>query len=168
MKNKVLPTVTLIFGFILGILFAGVAVSVSSGHMLVKELRSPYDFDKTVEVLTERINAKEGWRVTEVIDQNREVQAGGGEAIGNFKIVKYCSGTYSSRMLRRDDQKMMGNMMPKTFAVYQKSDGQVFISTMNGAVMGKIFGGEIETIIEEVSLEVEDMLRFVNLKQTMF
>jgi 2C-methyl-D-erythritol 2,4-cyclodiphosphate synthase len=62
----------------------------------------------------------------------------------------------------------MGNMMPKTFAVYEKSDGQVFISTMNGAIMGKLFGGEIEEIIEEVSLEVEDMMRFINLKFTLF
>jgi hypothetical protein len=39
---------------------------------------------------------------------------------------------------------------------------------MNGAVMGKVFGGEIEAIIEEVAVEVEDMMRFVNLKYTLF
>lgn len=58
--------------------------------------------------------------------------------------------------------------MPKTFAVYEKSDGTVYVSTMNGAVMGKMFGGEIENIIEKVSLEVEDMMRFMNLKFTLF
>jgi hypothetical protein len=71
-------------------------------------------------------------------------------------------------MLRADDRKKIGNMMPKSFAVYEKSDGQVFVSTMNGAVMGKLFGGEIETIIEQVSLEVEDMMRFLNLKFGLF
>jgi hypothetical protein len=31
-----------------------------------------------------------------------------------------------------------------------------------------MFGVEIETIIEKVSLEVEDMMRFMNLKFTLF
>lgn len=168
MKNKVLAIVTLIFGFIAGIIFTGIVVSISSGNMMVKEIKSPYDFDKTVEVMSERINNKPGWQVTEVIDQNKEVTENGGFPIGNYKIIKYCSGKYSARMLAKDDQKKIGNMMPKTFAVYQKSDGQVFVSTMNGAVMGKLFGGEIEKIIEEVSLEVEDMMRFMNLKNSLF
>jgi hypothetical protein len=34
--------------------------------------------------------------------------------------------------------------------------------------MGKLFGGETETLIEEVSLEVEEMLRFMNFKFTVF
>ena len=168
MKTKLIVVVTLTLGFILGIIFAGIVVSVSSKNMMIKELKSPYDFDKTVEVLVERINNADGWIVTDVIDQNEAVLSNGGEAIGNFKIVKYCSGEFSSRMLKTDDRKKIGNMMPKSFAIYEKSDGQVFVSTMNGAVMGKILGGETEDIIEEVGLEVEGMMRFINLKFTLF
>jgi uncharacterized protein (DUF302 family) len=168
MKIKIVTVTMLIFGFLAGVIFSGIAISVSSGEMMVKEFISPYDFDKTVEVVAERINGKDGWHVTEIIDQNKEVIENGGFPIGNFKIVKYCSGEYSSRMLIDDDRKKIGNMMPKTFAVYEKSTGQVYVSTMNGGVMGKMFGGEIEQIIEEVSLEVEDMMRFINLKYTLF
>jgi len=168
MKTKLIVVVTLTLGFILGIIFAGIVVSVSSKNMMIKELKSPYDFDKTVEVLVERINNADGWIVTDVIDQNEAVLSNGGEAIGNFKIVKYCSGEFSSRMLKADDRKKIGNMMPKSFAIYEKSDGQVFVSTMNGAVMGKILGGETEDIIEEVGLELEGMMRFINLKFTLF
>jgi len=168
MKTKLIVIVTLSLGFILGIIFAGIVVSVSSKNMMIKELKSPYDFDKTVEVMVERINNSDGWVVTDVIDQNEAVLSNGGEAIGNFKIIKYCSGEFSSRMLKADDRKKIGNMMPKSFAIYQKSDGQVFVSTMNGAVMGKILGGETEDIIEEVGLEVEGMMRFINLKFTLF
>lgn len=168
MNKKVLSIVMLIFGFIIGILFSGIVINLSSGEMMVKEIKSPYDFDKTVEVMTDRINGKQGWHVTDVIDQSKEVAENGGYPIGNFAIIKYCHGGYSARMLEVDDRKKMGNMMPKSFAVYQKSDGHVFVSTMNGAVMGKFFGGETEKIIEEVSLEVEDMMRFMNLKFTLF
>jgi hypothetical protein len=39
---------------------------------------------------------------------------------------------------------------------------------MNGAVIGKLFGGVEEKVIEESSLEIEDIMRFVNLKFTLF
>ncbi|MEN8186540.1 MAG: DUF302 domain-containing protein [Bacteroidota bacterium] len=168
MKIKTITIVSLIFGFIAGIIFTGITISISSGEMMVKEFKSPYEFEKTVSVIQKRINGKDGWHVTEIIDQNKEVTENGGFPIGNFKIIKYCHGEYSARMLKDDDRKKIGNMMPKSFAVYEKSDGQVFVSTMNGGIMGKLFGGEIEKIIEEVSLEVEDMMRFINLKYTLF
>jgi len=168
MKKNIRTIVYTIFGFIAGVIFSGVVISISTAEMLVKEIKSPYDFEKTVSVMSERINTKEGWHVTDVIDQNLETTMNGGYPIGNYKIIKYCSGSYSAEMLSADDMKKIGNMMPKTFAVYEKSDGQVYVSTMNGAVMGKLFGGEIERIIEEVSLEVEDMMRFMNLKFTLF
>jgi uncharacterized protein (DUF302 family) len=168
MKTRIIIVVTLVFGFITGSIFAGVVISISSGEMMVKEFKSPYDFEKTLETVAQRINNAKGWHVTEIIDQNKEVKEHGGYDIGNFKIIKYCHGGYSSRMLDTDDRKKIGNMMPKSFAVYEKSDGQVFVSTMNGGIMGKLFGGETEKIIEEVSLEVEDMMRFINLKYTLF
>jgi len=168
MKNKITAIVSIIFGVIIGVIFSGIVISISSGEMMVKEFKSPYDFEKTVKVMSNQINSKSGWKVTDIIDQNEEVVEGGGDSIGNYKIIKYCNGVYSSSVLIKDDLKKMGNMMPKTFAVYEKTNGQVYISTMNGAVMGKIFGGEFEKIIEEVSLEVEDMMRFINLKYTLF
>ena len=168
MKTKLAVIVSLIFGFTLGIIFTAAALNISAEKMMIKELKSPYDFEKTVEVMKNRINNKEGWHITEVIDQNRAGIDNGGFDIGKFKIIKYCNGKFASDMLKTDDRKKIGNMMPKSFAVYQKSDGQVFISTMNGAVIGKLFGGETEKIIEESSLEIEDIMRFINLKFTLF
>ncbi|PKQ63404.1 hypothetical protein BZG02_08435 [Labilibaculum filiforme] len=167
MKNITI-IVSILLGFTLGILFTGIALSVSSGEMMIKEFKSPYDFEKSVEVIKTRINAKEGWHVTTIIDQNQEIIDNGGKGIGKYHIIKYCHAGFSERMLNDDRRKKIGNMMPKSFAVYEKADGQVFISTMNGAIMGKIFGGEIENIIEEVSLDVEDMMRFIHLKYSLF
>ena len=168
MKNKIKTVVILIFGFIAGVIFSGIAISISSAEMMVKEFKSPYQFDKTVKVLSNQINNAEGWVVTDIIDQNKATVENGGSPIGNFKIVKYCHGGYAYEMLKADDRKKIGNMMPKSFAIYEKSDGQVFVSTMNGAMMGKIFGGETEKVIEESGLEVEGMMRFINLKYSLF
>jgi len=168
MKTTITVIVSLIFGFLIGIIFTAVTINISAKPMLVKEFKSPYDFDKTVQVMSDRINNEEGWHVTNVIDQNKAVSENGGFPIGNFKIIKYCHGGFSAEMLKADDRKKIGAMMPKSFAVYQKSDGQVYVSTVNGAIIGKLFGGEEERIIEESSLEIEDIMRFINLKFTLY
>ncbi len=168
MKTKIAIIVSLIFGILIGVIFTAITINISAKPMLVKEFKSPYDFEKTVSVITDRINNKKGWHVTNVIDQNKAVSENGGFPIGNFKIIKYCHGAYSAEMLKTDDRKKIGVMMPKSFAVYQKSDGQVYVSTMNGAVIGKLFGGVEEKIIEESSLEIEDIMRFINLKFTLY
>jgi uncharacterized protein (DUF302 family) len=168
MKIKLVAISFLIIGIFIGAAISAISLNLSTGNMMLKEIKSPFDFEKTVDVLTERINTQLGWHVVNIIDQNEAVTTHGGKKIGNFKIVQYCNGKYSAEMLRGDDQKKVGAMMPKAFAVYEKSDGQVYISTANGMVMGKLFGGKTEEIIEKVSLEVENILRFVNFKFTFF
>jgi uncharacterized protein (DUF302 family) len=168
MKIRLTAIVFTIFGILAGIIFSGISINLSAGRMMVKEMKSPYDYEKTVETVVNRINLMDEWHVVTVYDMNKEVTEHGGNPIGKYSIIKYCSGKYASEMLMSDDRKTMGAMMPKAFAVYEKSDGQVYLATSNGAVMGKLFGGETETIIEKVSLEVEEMLRFMNFKFSIF
>jgi uncharacterized protein (DUF302 family) len=164
MKTKLTVIVSVIIGILIGVLFSGIALSLSAGNMMLKEIKSPYDFEKTISVLTERINSQPGWHVVKVIDQNEAVVLHGGKPIGKFYIVQYCNGKSSSQMLISDDRKKIGAMMPKAFVIYEKNDGQVYLATSNGMVMGKLYGGETEELIEDVSIDVEKMLRFMNFK----
>jgi uncharacterized protein (DUF302 family) len=168
MKMKLIAIVFTVLGLMAGVIFTGIAINLSAGKMMIKEIKSPYDFEKTVETIVTRVNSMPGWHVVTVYDMNKEVIEHGGKPIGKYSIIKYCSGKYASQMLTADDRKVIGAMMPKAFAVYEKSDGQVYLATSNGAVMGKLFGGETETLIEKVSLEVEDMLTFMNFKFSLF
>lgn len=168
MKIKLIAIVFTIFGVLVGIIFTAITINLSAGKMMLKEIKSPYDYEKTIETIVNRVNAMPEWHVITVYDMNKEVLEHGGRPIGKYSIIKYCSGKYASEMLMADDRKTMGAMMPKAFAVYEKSDGQVYLATANGAVMGKLFGGETETIIEKVSLEIEDVLRFMNFKFSVF
>ncbi len=168
MKKSLLVLASMVFGAFAGIVVTAVALNLSAGNMMLKEMKSPHDYEKTVQIVADRINAQPGWHVVAIIDQNAEVQKHGGAPIGKFAIIQYCSGESSSEMLRVDDRKKVGAMMPKAFAVYEKSNGQTYLATANGMVMGKLFGGETERIIEKVSLEVETMLRFMNFKFTVF
>jgi len=168
MKTKIIAIIFLVMGFLAGIVFTGAAISISARHMMLTEMKSPYDYQKTVDTIIDRINKQRGWHLVDVSDENKEVTEHGGKPIGKFTIIKYCNGFYASQMLGADDRKRMGAMLPKSFAVYEKSDGQVYVSTANGAVMGKLFGGETERIIEKVNLEVEDMMQFLNFKFSVF
>lgn len=168
MKTKLLILVFTSFGALIGIIFTGITISISAGDMMIKEMKSPYDYDKSIDVIVSRINQMPEWHVVTVYDMNDEVVNHGGKPIGKYAIIKYCSGKYASEMLMDDSRKPIGAMMPKAFAVYEKEDGQVYIATSNGAVMGKLFGGETENLIEKVSLEVEEILRFMNFKFSLF
>ena len=168
MEKKILVIVSVLGGLVFGAFFTGLALNISSEKMMLVEIKSPYEFEKTVEVISNRINNRGDWVVTNVIDQNKAVVDGGAPSIGNYAIIKYCSAKYSSEMLMADDLKKIGVMMPKSFAVYEKSNGQVYISTSNGAVMGKMFGSDAASVLEKVSLEVEGIMSFVNLKFNVF
>ena len=168
MKTKLTAIAFTIFGLLIGVIITAITLNLSAGKMMIKEMKSPYDYEKTVSTIVNRINSAKEWHVVTVYDMNEEVTKNGGKPIGNYSIIKYCSGKYASEMLMSDDRKTMGAMMPKAFAVYEKADGQVYVATSNGAVMGKLFGGETETLIEKVSLEVEGMLRFMNFKFSVF
>jgi len=168
MKIKLTAIVFTVFGALAGVIFTAVTLNLSAGRMMIKEMKSPYDYEKTIETVVSRVNSMDEWHIVTVYDMNKEVIENGGKPIGKYSIIKYCSGKYASEMLMSDDRKPMGAMMPKAFAVYEKSDGQVYLATSNGAIMGKLFGGETEILIEKVSLEVEDMLRFMNFKFSIF
>lgn len=168
MKTKIIATACLALGFLAGIIFTGAALSISARYMMLTEMKSPYGYQKTVETIVDHINRQPGWHLVDVTDENKEVIEHGGKPIGRFTIIKYCNGSYASQMLGADDRKQIGAMLPKSFAVYEKSNGQVYVATANGAVMGKLFGGEAERIIEKVNLEVEDMMRFMNFKFSVF
>lgn len=166
--NKFQAIAVCIVAFLAGTLFSAITVDLAAGRMMIKEVASPYDFDKTVRVITQRINAKEGWHVVTVYDQNSEVQTHGGAPIGKMAIIKYCNGKYASDMLIADDRKKLAAMIPKGISVYEDSKGQVLIAMSNGAVMGKLFGGDVAAITEIVSREVEEIMGFMHFKFTLF
>jgi uncharacterized protein (DUF302 family) len=160
--------VPMIIGLIVGVFITGITVNLAAPRLLIKEVHSPYDFEKTVRIITERITMTDRWHVVEVYDENAEVTAHGGEAIGRMAIIKYCSGFYASAMLKADDRKRLAAMMPKGIAVYENSRGEVMIAMSNGLIMGKLFGGEIARIIEQVSREVEQIMGFMHFKFSIF
>lgn len=159
----------LIIGFSIAIFVFPLCVKFSFKTMMFKEIISPYSFEKTVKIIADRINKQPGWHVVDIIDQREEILKYGGEDVGNVKIIKFCNAKYASQMLRKDDTKYMAVKMPLSIAVFEKSNGKVVISVMNGYLNARMFSGTYEgEIMEKVVRDIEEILGFVNFRFTVF
>lgn len=167
--NKVSVLVGAILGLVLSVFVVGIAFKVATPTLFFKEVKSTYDFEKTVELLQSRINKQDGWHVTTVIDQQKEVLENGGPDVGKVKIIKFCNGKYSGEMLMDDKSKFMATKMPLSISVYEKNDGHVVIGLMNGYIMARLFSGTREgDVMEKVIKDMEEILGFLHFRYTMF
>lgn len=167
--SKVSVLVGAILGLVLSIFVVGIAFKVATPTLFFKEVKSSYDFDKTVELLQSRINKQDGWHVTTIIDQQKEVLENGGPDVGKVKIIKFCNGKLSGEMLMADESKFMATKMPLSISVYEKSNGNVVIGLMNGYIMARLFSGTREgDVMEKVIKDMEEILGFLHFRYTIF
>ncbi len=160
MKTKATLMVGVIIGLFLGILITGISINLSGENILFQEIKSPFDYEKTVRIMEKEITKTQGWHIIKVFDYNEEVQHGGGKPIGKYAIIEFCNSKTASIMLQADNRKKIGAMLPKRFAIYEKSDGKVYIAAGNGPVMLHLFKEDARKIANQVSLEVQKMLLF--------
>ncbi len=169
MNSKLSMSVGVVLGLVLSIFVVGIAFKVAAPTMFFKEIKSAYDFEKTVKLISSRINAKDGWHVTTIIDQQKEVLENGGTDVGKVKIIKFCNGKLSGEMLSADGSKFMATKMPLSISVYEKSDGRVVIGLMNGYIMARLFSGTREgEIMEKVVTDMESILSFTHFRFTIY
>ncbi len=166
--NKILAALIAFVSLFTGAVVGAFFIQNFAKQALILEHKSPFDYNKTVETIINRINAKEGWKVISVIDQAEEIRKGGGADVGKVTIVKYCNAKFAGEMLSGDERKKMAVSMPISIAVYEKSTGECVVSVSNGVLMSKIYGGETEDIIEDVSKDVEEILGFMAFKFSRF
>jgi len=167
--NKLSLVVGMVLGLVLSVFVVGIAFKVATPTMFFKEITSTYDFEKTVNLLQTRINKQDGWHVTGIIDQQKEILNGGGLDVGKVKIIKFCNASFAGEMLSEDSSKFMATKMPLSISVYEKSDGRVVIGLMNGYVMARLFSGTREgDVMEKVMKEMEQILGFLHFRYTLF
>ena len=167
--SKLSVIVGIVLGIVISAFVFGIALKVAAPTMFFKEVKSTYEFDKTVDIIKNKINAKDGWHVTTIIDQQQEILENGGIDVGKVKIIKFCNGKLSGEMLSSDSSKFMATKMPLSISVYEKSDGRVIIGLNNGYVMARLFAGTREgEIMEKVVKDIEDILSFLHFRFTIF
>ena len=146
---------------------AGVAVAEGSAEppptqmkMLI-EVPSPLGFEETLERL--EANAKAlGWKVPSKwkVDFQRNLKRVTGTDIGPNRVLKMCEPFAAAKLLVKDEYRMLTAMMPCTIAVFQKTDGQVYVAMMNLEMMGHMFGGDVKEMAAALSPQMDEMLKF--------
>jgi uncharacterized protein (DUF302 family) len=114
--------------------------------MMLSERQSPLSLDKTVAAL-EAAAKQEGWVVSSIAKLDQSVKKHGGPDMRPVRLVNLCQAQHAGKILTDDDARFVSVMMPCTISVYEKSDGSVWMASMNPGLMGRIFGGVISEVM---------------------
>ncbi len=145
---------------LLGALIMGIFMMKMIPTMMVHELKSPYGVDETIKVISANAK-KQGWNVKNVVDMQKSMQKKLNKEIPATKIMKLGQGKYAYALVQHDETRFVSAMMPHSIAVFEKSDGSTYISSMNMGLMGKLFGGETERIMGKVQADDDEILKFL-------
>jgi uncharacterized protein (DUF302 family) len=123
---------------------------------MLLESTSRYDFSSTVEKVTSAA-AEAGWRIPFTHDLQNTIRNFGKEILP-VKVLEICHPKHSSRLLELDDERIVSTFMPCRISVYEKSDGKVYVSRLNGALLSASFGGLVEEVMSAANAEMEAMI----------
>jgi len=108
------------------------------------------------ELLVERIRDA-GWSSPGTWNLREAAAKKGVEFGRDVTNLSLCRAPYAKRVL--DERPEMSAMMPCTFSVYTKEDGNTYVAKLNTGLMGKLMGGDIAKVMGgHVSREEERML----------
>ncbi len=149
-------------GFIVGLLI-GVAIVtvgviyVTRNYMLVK-YKVDGSFDKVTQAVEEVIPSFPGWGFPipswnfykSQLEKNLVY-----DNITNMMLYFVCKPKHANSVLSVAPQ--MAGIMPCTWAVYETTDGSVYIAKMNIGLMGLLFSGIIKKTMKDVAQSEEQM-----------
>lgn len=138
--------VNIITGFILGIIVMSIAVWLIMPGLMLTEHPSPYGIDETVTKITENAKA-ESWVVSSIQPLHQSVKKHGAGDLQPVVLINLCQANHAYNILKEDANKVISVMMPCTISVYEKSNGSVFVGTMNAGLLGTMFGGTVAEVM---------------------
>jgi uncharacterized protein (DUF302 family) len=106
----------------------------------------------------------QGWQVPKVYDFQKSLGHHGQLDPGKIAVLKLCHPEIAARMLANDDNKYVSPMMPCSVAVYEKQDGNTYVSSMNMGLMSKVMGKEVGEVLKRVAKEDAAILQFLEPK----
>jgi uncharacterized protein (DUF302 family) len=126
------------------------------------ENQSKYDFDKTIEQIKAEVERKT-WKLTAIHDLQQTMKTYGKDVLP-VKVFAICHPAQSSKILERDNERIVSCMMPCRISVYEKSDGKTYISRLNPAPIAKLYGGLVEQVMTDSANEIEEIISDIILK----
>jgi uncharacterized protein (DUF302 family) len=136
---------------------AGMMKCMMKNKMFV-HYQSEFNFDKTYTMLHDSFNNATHWEILGEYDNQERYQSAG--QLEKYKVIQVCNKQAAFKILKDDEQKFMGGLIPLKVCIYEKADKKVYISFMNTNMMGKMFKDkEISQIIKDAT---DEALSFIN------
>jgi len=126
---------------------------------------SPYSIEETVAKITSNAKA-ENWVISSTQQLHKSVKKHGGGDLPPVILINLCQANHAYNILKEDANKVISVMMPCTISVYEKSDGQVYVGTMNAGLLGTMFGGTVAEVMGgAVAAQQHKFMIFLNDKK---
>lgn len=150
-----------IIGALFGAALALVAAGLTAPKLMVKEAVSPMGYEETIAHIQNSVT-NAGWKVSALMRLDKTLAKEGKEVlpVASFKI---CHPEHAEQVLLDDEARFLSVMMPCSIAVYEKEDGKTYISTMNAALLGRMFGGTVQKVM--AGPVAEETAEFVSFKE---
>ena len=123
------------------------------------ENRSQFDFSSTIDSLT-KIITDNGWKITVTHDLQETMKKNGREVLP-VKVLEICNPVLAFQILSRDELRDVTPMLPCRISVYEKTDGNTYISRMNAPAFAAFIGGDAAKTIYDAFSEVEEFITLV-------
>ncbi len=146
-----------ISGLVAGLIIMAVVGFYSLPGLMMLEDQSRYDdFDTTVKQFEQKVK-EAGWSILIVHDM-QETLLDHGHDVKSVKIFELCSARYSAEILKLDDERIVSPLMPCRIAIYEKTDGNTYISRMDSELLARPFGGIIKDVMQVAAVEIENVI----------
>ncbi len=145
-----------LIGLLAGVVLMGLFAYKSAPSMMMKEALSKYNFEESAEKFEQKVLAM-GWKIPAVHDLQETMHKNGFE-VSKVKVFEICQPEHAYKILSRDKERIVSNMMPCRVSIYEKSDGKTYVSWMNTALMGNMMGGIIADVMGDATKESEAMI----------
>lgn len=126
---------------------------------LIIEKVSPWDFEKTVVLLTEEAERR-NWMIPAIHDLQASL-AKSGKAVKSVKVLEVCKPEYSGQMLERSDERIVSVMMPCRLSIYLKEDDKTYVALINGAALAVGLPENVREVIIAASDEINEIVEAV-------
>lgn len=125
-------------------------------NQMIIEKVSPWDFEKTVELLTSEAE-KRDWKIPAIHDLQQSL-AKAGKAVNSVKILEVCKPEFSGKMLEKNDERIVSVMMPCRISIYLKEDGKTYVAMINGAALASGMPETVREVMTAASDEVNEIV----------
>ncbi|MBN2747509.1 MAG: DUF302 domain-containing protein [Bacteroidales bacterium] len=146
---------------ITGMLLMGISVWIIMPKLMLTNYKSDYNYEETLKKLTIAIDSKGDWKVTREFDFQKNIADGGFDRIERVGSLALCNPKYASMILAEEHNRKVTSIMPLKLGIFEKKNGDVYVSELNIGLMGMMFGGTIAKVMSVAGKDVKEIIASV-------